>query len=219
MRTHLAGDSTVAPGPLDGSGVAGWGAALHEHVDEEVHNAAIGGATTASFRADGRWQQILDAVVPGDVVVIQFGHNDQKQPEELAAAGGYTDNLRRFVIEARDGGATAVLATSVERRLFAGGVLRHSHGPYPAAVRALGRELAVPVLELTGYTRWLYTWLGEDGSRALFGHTHPETGAHDDTHTGAHGARTIAAFVAEQLRAVRGLDDELVALGAPVATA
>lgn len=219
MTIHLAGDSTVAPGPLDGSGVAGWGAALHERVDEEVHNEAIGGATTASFREEGRWQRVLDGLAPGDVVVIQFGHNDQKQPHALAAAGGYTDNLRRFVVEVVDGGGAPVLATSVERRLFVDGALRHSHGPYPAAVRALGRELAVPVLELTGFTRWLYTWLGEDGSRALFGHAHPETGAHDDTHTGAHGARTIAAFVAEQLRAIRGLDDGHVALGAPAATA
>ncbi len=215
VTIHLAGDSTVAPGPLDDSGVAGWGAALHEHVTERVHNQAIGGATTASFRAEGRWQAILDAVEPGDLVVVQFGHNDQKEPETLAAEGGYTANLRTFVEEARAAGAEPVLATSVERRLFTDdGELRHSHGPYPAAVRALGAAAGVPVIELTGFTRWLYLWLGEEGSWRLFGHAHPETGAPDNTHFGTDGARTVAAFVAQQLRVVRGLDDRTQPLGA-----
>lgn len=215
LTIHLAGDSTVAPGPLDGSGVAGWGAALHEFVDDPVHNEAIGGATTASFVAEGRWQRVLDAIVPGDLVVIQFGHNDQKEPETLAADGGYRENLRRFVEQARAAGADPILATSVERRLFTSdGELRHSHGPYPAAVRALGHELDVPVIELTAWSRWLYQWLGEEESWRLFGHSNPETGVPDNTHFGAYGARTVAAFVAESLRAIRHLDDDHEPLGA-----
>lgn len=215
ITIHLAGDSTVAPGPLDDTGVAGWGAALHEHVEEPVHNEAIGGATSASFLAEGRWQRVLDAVQPGDVVVIQFGHNDQKEPETLAADGGYTANLRRFVEESRAAGGSPVLGTSVERRLFTDdGDLRLSHGPYPAAVRRLGGELDVPVIELTGFTRWLYQWMGVEDSWRLFGHAHPETGEPDNTHFGAFGARTVAAFVAQQLRVVRALDDHSEPLGA-----
>lgn len=214
VTIHLAGDSTVAPGPLDDSGVAGWGAALHLFVEESVHNQAIGGATTASFRAEGRWQAVLDHLEPGDYVIIQFGHNDQKQAE-LAAHDGYSANLRRFVEEAREGGGDPVLATSVERRLFtADGELRLSHGPYPAAVRALGAELDVPVIDLLAFTRWLYTWMGEQDSWRLFGHAHPETGQPDNSHFGAFGARTVAAFVAQQLRAIRGLDDGGEPLGA-----
>lgn len=215
MTIHLAGDSTVAPGPLDDTGVAGWGAALHLYVDEPVHNEAIGGATTASFREEGRWQRVLDAIEPGDVVVIQFGHNDQKEPDTLAARGDYTANLRAFVDEARAAGGVPVLGTSVERRLFTDdGDLRLSHGPYPAAVRALGDELDAPIIELTAFTRWLYLWLGQEESWQLFGHSHPETGAPDNTHFGAHGAATVAAFVAQQLRAIRGLDDDSEPLGA-----
>lgn len=216
IRTiHLAGDSTVAPGPLDDSGVAGWGAALHEFVEESVHNEAIGGATTASFVAEGRWQRVLDAIEPGDVVVIQFGHNDQKEPDTLAADGGYSQNLRTFVAQVRDAGGVPVLATSLERRLFTDdGALRHSHGPYPAAVRAVGHELDVPVIEMTSWSRWLYQWLGVEESWRLFGHANPETGAPDNTHLGAFGARTVAAFVAESLRAIRGVDDATEPLGA-----
>lgn len=214
ITIHLAGDSTVAPGPLDDSGVAGWGAALHLFVEEPVHNEAIGGATTASFRAEGRWRDVLDQTRPGDVVVIQFGHNDQKDPDALAATGGYSDNLRAFVHEVRAVGGMPVLGTSVERRLFTDdGDLRLSHGPYPAAVRALGAELNVPVIELLGFTRWLYAWMGQQDSWRLFGHTNPDGGAQDNTHFGAFGAKTVAAFVAQQLRVIRGLDNHSEPLG------
>src|SRR5690625_3499476 len=118
MTIHLAGDSTVAPGPLDGSGVIGWGGVFDEYVTDEVANRAIGGATTDSFVAEGRWQATLDGVAPGDHVLIQFGHNDQKR-DELAAEGRYSENLATFVAQVRGRGGLPVLATSVERRLFA----------------------------------------------------------------------------------------------------
>lgn len=212
---HLAGDSTVAPGPLDGSGVAGWGAALHLYVDDEVHNEAIGGATTASFRAEGRWQRVLDAIAPGDPVVIQFGRNDQKDPENLAADGGYHQNLATFVGEVRERGGEPVLVSSVERRLFTdGGALRASHGRYPRIVRDMSRQMELALVDLTAFTRWLYLWLGREESWRLFGHAHPETGEPDNTHFGAEGARVVASYVAERLRAIRGVDDDAEPLGA-----
>lgn len=210
MRILLAGDSTVAPGPLDDSGVAGWGAALHEYVDIPIQNRAIGGATTASFIAEGRWQATLDAIEPGDLVLIQFGHNDQKEAA-LDAEGGYRANLRDFVGAVRERGARPVLLTSVERCRFEGDRLLVSHGPYPRAVRRLAHELDVPLIDLTVFTRWLYQDLGPKESLRLFGHRNPDDGSLDRTHFGAAGARTVAAYVAEELRAIRGLDDD----GAP----
>lgn len=210
---HLAGDSTVAPGPLDGSGVIGWGGVLHEFVTRPVANRAFGGATTATFLETGRWAETLAAIRPGDDVVIQFGHNDQKDPE-LAADGAYTDNLTRFVTDVRDRGGRPILGTSVERCLFTDdGELRVSHGPYPRAVRRLGRALDVPVIDLTAFTRWLYPWLGPERCRELFPHPHPENGNPDTTHFGLAGARAVAGFVAQQLRALDGLDDDHLPLG------
>ncbi|WP_123739093.1 rhamnogalacturonan acetylesterase [Salana multivorans] len=210
---HLAGDSTVAPGPLDDTGVAGWGAALHEYVDLPVANRAIGGATTASFVADGRWRATLDAIEPGDLVLIQFGHNDQKE-ESLDAEGGYRANLARFVAQVGDRGGRPVLLTSVERCLFTdAGELRVSHGPYPRAVRRLARDADVPLIDLTVFTRWLYQHLGPAGSERLFGHRNPDDGSPDHTHFGAAGARTVAAYVAQEFRAILGLDDDVAPLG------
>ncbi len=216
MTIHLAGDSTVAPGPLDGTGVIGWGGVFDEFVTDEVTNRAIGGATTDSFVAEGRWQATLDAIAAEDTVIIQFGHNDQKQPE-LAADGRYAENLATFVAQVRERGGQPVLATSVERRLFADdGALRVSHGPYPRAVRRLGERLDVPVIDLTAFTRWLYVWLGQDGSAELFPHAKPDQDlpeGRDNTHFGLAGARAVAAFVAQSLRAIRGQDDDHEPLG------
>lgn len=217
MVIHLAGDSTVAPGPLDGSGVIGWGGVFSEFVEEPVANRAIGGATTDSFVAEGRWQATLDALAEGELVLIQFGHNDQKLPE-LAAEGGYRENLDRFVAQVRARGGRPVLATSVERRLLdADGVLRVSHGPYPGVVRRLGRELDVPVIDLTAFTRWLYIYLGAAGSAELFPHAKPEQElpeGRDNTHFGLAGARAVAGFVAQSLCAIQGQGDRDEPLGA-----
>lgn len=203
---YLAGDSTVANCAPEEHPMSGWGAHLHEFVDEPVHNFAVGGATTESFRADGHWGRLIELVRPGDRVVIQFGHNDQKLPELLAADGGYTERLRAFVDEVRAAQAHPVLCTSVERRWFDGHRLRPSHGHYPATVRQLGARHDVPVIDLTVFTSWLYEDLGPERSAELF------TPA-DNTHFHERGARQVAAYVARALRAVRGLDDNAVPLG------
>src|SRR5699024_12574235 len=87
-------------------------------VSSAVATRSIGRGTTASFVAEGRWQATLDAIAPGDHVLIQFGHNDQKR-DELAADGRYSENLATFVAQVRERSGQPVLATSVERRLFA----------------------------------------------------------------------------------------------------
>lgn len=214
MTIHLAGDSTVAPGPLDGSGVIGWGGVLHEFVDDPVANRAFGGATTATFIDSGSWAQTVAAIAPGDFVLIQFGHNDQKE-EALDAEGGYTANLASFIADVRARGGLPVLLTSPERCLFTeDGALRVSHGPYPRAVRRLAHDQDVPLIDLTIFTRWLYVWRGQDTAMAeFFPHANPATGNPDTTHFGLAGARTLAAFVAESLRAIRGLDDHHTPVG------
>jgi lysophospholipase L1-like esterase len=213
-RIHLAGDSTVAPGPLDGSGPIGWGGVLHEFVDETVVNRSFGGATTSTFQTEGRWRATRDDLRPGDWVLLQFGHNDQKDAE-LRADGGYRANLERFISDTRARKAHPVLVTSLERRIFddGDGALVYSHGPYPGAVRALGRDIVVPVIDLTSFSRWLYTWLGPARSLDLFPFLHAQSGRADTTHFGITGARLFASYVAESLRAIRGLDDAHEALG------
>jgi lysophospholipase L1-like esterase len=216
----LAGDSTVAKCPPQEHPMSGWGPYLARHLEDGavVRNFARGGATTASFRAEGLWDALLQATQPGDWVLIQFGHNDQKVPE-LQSAGGYRDNLQEFVHDVRLRGAAPVLCTSVERRAFENGRPRPSHGAYPQAVRRLGSQLGVPVIDLSTFTGWLYEHLGPLGSRRLFTHLEPgehpnwPDGVEDNTHFCTYGAELVATYVARCMRAIRGLDDDRPALG------
>lgn len=218
MTYHLAGDSTVAPRTGE-SPMSGWGHFLGEYVDAPVRNLAFGGATTESFVSSGSWDALISEVGDVDTVVIQFGHNDQKEPGLLDARGGYAARLRRFVSEARERGATAVLCTSCERRWFDGDAITPTHGDYPNAVRDLAVELGTGLIDLNVFTTWLYEDLGDDASRALLSHYAPgETtdwpdGLADDTHFRVEGARKIAAFVARSLRALERRDGDQPARG------
>jgi lysophospholipase L1-like esterase len=219
MTIHLAGDSTVAPAKPEEHPLTGWGEHLAEYVPDEVRDLAIGGATTASFVDEGRWDALLHGVRAGDWVLVQFGHNDQKEPELLAARGGYRRHLESFVDDVLALDATPVLLTSVERRLFDDGRLARSHGAYPQAVRDLASERGVHLIDANAFTRWLYEWLGPDRSRELFVHLEPgeapgwPEGAADDTHFNHEGGRAVARFVARSLDGIRRVGEREPAWG------
>lgn len=217
MKILLAGDSTVADCPTYEYPMSGWGAQLapRTYTWAAVHNFAKGGASTESFRDEGLWDRLLAEAGDGDLVLIQFGHNDQKKPH-LAARTGYAANLRTMVAEVRALGGLPVLCTSVERRHFLAGpssdaALEASLEDYPEVVREIGLELGVPVIDLNAWTRGLYLRLGLDGSKALFCHFEPGTHAYwpggltDNTHFSQHGAALVAEHVARQLQRL-GLD-------------
>ncbi|EDY80636.1 GDSL-like lipase/acylhydrolase domain protein [Verrucomicrobiia bacterium DG1235] len=85
-RLFVAGDSTAAPG--NGETQVGWGAPLADYFDlakVEVLNKARGGRSSRTFITEGHWERMLLEVREGDVVLIQFGHNDggaiNREPE------------------------------------------------------------------------------------------------------------------------------------------
>lgn len=222
-RIVLAGDSTVAPYVATAYPMSGWGAHLGAALTARcalldagaaadgavatplhVIDLAKNGATTESHRTEGLWAAVLDAAAPGDLVLLQFGHNDQKH-EHLAAWEGYTENLSRMIAEVRELGAHPVLCTPVARRHYAGGKLLRTHGEHPTAVLALSETFDVPLLELQTHTRALITALGEEPSRQLFtqlpagaSELYPE-GIEDNTHFSIDGAIAVAEIVAELL--------------------
>ena len=141
---HLMGDSTMAEKDLPKAGAErGWGMMFPNFLDDQVKvvNYAQNGRSTKSFIDMGLWQQVYDAVQPGDYVFIEFGHNDAKEndPARYAAPwGAYQDNLRTFVDGVREKGGTPVLLTPIARRWFKDGKLdRNCHTDYPAAMKLL----------------------------------------------------------------------------------
>jgi lysophospholipase L1-like esterase len=150
VRIILVGDSTVAPGN-------GWGPGFCADVVSEVTciNSAKNGRSTSSYRAEGSWGQMMDALKKNSgfrstYVLIQFGHNDQpgKPGRSTDLATEFPQNLRQYVRDVKSAGAQPVLITSLTRRSFQNGKLEDSLGPWAAATKKVAREEGIPVLDL-----------------------------------------------------------------------
>lgn len=193
------GDSMVADHPTEPTG--SWAQFLPAMLDDQlaVANYAESGATLKSFLADLRLDKALSLMKPGDVLMIQFGHNDQKTnwPQTYAEAGTtYRAYLAAYIAEARRRGATPVLVTSPERRNFdAQGHIVPSLGDYPKVMRDLAQAQKVPLVDLNRASITLYEALGPQRAPAMFNDE-----GRDKTHYDNWGAWMAARIVADQLR-------------------
>jgi lysophospholipase L1-like esterase len=85
----------------------GWGQVFPQFFNENVtiDNRAVNGRSTRSFINEGRWDSINKYLKKGDYVLIQFGHNDQKENDPKRYTNphtAYRRNLIRFVTEAKE---------------------------------------------------------------------------------------------------------------------
>ena len=192
---YLAGDSTVTDQRDEPA--ASWGQMLTRFFGPTVAvaNHAESGETLKSFIAELRLDKTLSRMKPGDWLLIQFGHNDQKQqwPQTYAdSATTYRAYLKAYIAEARLRGATPILVTSPERRNFdTAGRIVPSLAGYPEAVRAVAREERVPLIDLTPMTIAFYEALGRQRAALAF-----NDGGRDKTHHNNYGAYELARMVA-----------------------
>ena len=120
----VIGDSTAAQkDTTGGKQERGWGMMLQQCFDADyivVDNHAVNGRSSKSFIDEGRWDKVLAKIKPGDYVIIQFGHNDEKpQPARHTEPGSTFDyNLAKYVRETREHGGIPVLMNPVARRNF-----------------------------------------------------------------------------------------------------
>ncbi|MFD9306779.1 rhamnogalacturonan acetylesterase [Streptomyces sp. NPDC060048] len=205
---YIAGDSTAAQKYAGAAPETGWGMALpfFLHKDVTVANHAVNGRSTKSFIDEGRLTAVLELIRPGDVLLVQFGHNDQKATDPARYTEpwtSYQDNLCRYVDGARERGALPVLATSVERRRFdAAGTALRTHGEYPAAMRQVAREEGVGLLDIEEQSLALWQRLGPQTTKTYFNWTATEQ---DNTHFNPPGAIAVARLVASGLLRTRAL--------------
>ncbi|WP_197287569.1 rhamnogalacturonan acetylesterase [Streptomyces apocyni] len=225
MRTlFIAGDSTAAQKYAPAEPETGWGMALPFFLHArgprrlEVSNHAVNGRSSKSFLDEGRFTPILDAISPGDLLLVQFGHNDAKSadPDRFTDPWtSYQDHLRQYLDGARARGARPVLLTSVERRRFdADGNARETHGDYPAAMRALAEREGVALVDVQALSLALWQKLGVEETKRYFNWTESEQ---DNTHFNPPGAIAVARMVVAELveqrvlapADVRRLNDEI----------
>ena len=215
---YVAGDSTAATYATADVPRAGWGQALPVFLRPEIAvvNGALSGASSKSFADLGRLDLILAAIRPGDVLLVSFGHNDEKADDPARYTtpyGTFQDYLRRYLDGARARRAHPVLVTPVERRRFtADGVAYLSHGEYPDAMRALATETDTPLIDLTALSFALWGQLGPDATKEYFLWLDPgespnyPAGVSDNTHFQAHGAIEVARLVARHGCTLPGRD-------------
>ena len=198
-RLFLLGDSTVTD--QRDEPLASWGQMLPRFFGPRIAIANYGesGETLKSFLAELRLDKALSEIRPGDWVFIQFGHNDEKSqwPQTyVAAETTYRSYLRTYIAEIRRLGAIPVLVTSPQRRVFdAQGHIQNTHGAYPDAVRAVGAEEGVPVIDLGGMSTVLYEALGVERAPLAFG-----GGAREITHHNDYGGYELARCVVHAIQ-------------------
>ena len=215
-KIWICGDSTAASYGPELSPLMGWGQALAEMLpDTEIRNEAMAGRSTKTFLAEGRLDRLDGQVVPGDLMLIQFGHNDEgdKPERHTEPWTEFKPNLEVFLRFARERGARPVLLTPICIRTWRDGVLQESHGEYLRAMWAAAEEGKVPLIDLYGESRRIVAAAGEEGSRALYigerqDPSHPENRIVDDTHTRRAGAEAFAARVLTGLKTLGLLEED-----------
>lgn len=209
MTIYICGDSTAASYKPEEAPITGWGQVLNEFVPGiRVENRAMGGRSTKSFISEGRLQKIETEIHPGDLMLIQFSHNDESDLvwRHTDPWTSFYHNLEIYVDTSLLHGAKPVLMTPICRRMWRDGKLLESHGDYPDAVRVLAAQRNVPLIDM--YEKSLaYVWeLGDEKSKKLYLHLEKGVyaawpdGNEDDTHTQRAGAEAYARMTAEALK-------------------
>lgn len=201
---YLLGDSTVCD--QMGEPYASWGQMLPRFFKPTiaVANHAESGETVAASNARGRFAKILSLIQPGDVFIVQFGHNDMKEKaNDPDAASKYKAGLIAWANAIKAKGATPIIVTPMNRHTFQDGHVVNSLEEYPQMAREAAAETGSALIDLNAQSKILYEAFGEEGSLHLFEHNADYT-QKDGTHHSPFGAYELAKLIIQGL-----IDDKL----------
>jgi lysophospholipase L1-like esterase len=166
----------------------------------------------------GHWERVLAMLKPGDVVLMQFGHNDSGPLDDAARARGtiagtgeetreidnpitkrhevvhtYGWYLRKFIEDAKAKGATPIVCSPIPRKIWEDGkIVRDKYGKWAADVAA---DAGVGFIDLNEIIARRYEVLGPEKVEPLFGDEH--------THTSRAGAELNADCVVAGLKELK----------------
>jgi lysophospholipase L1-like esterase len=156
------GDSTVKSYTFAEAPMSGWGQVFDGLFDPgkvRVINYSQGGRSFRNAYAEGRLNDLLLAGYPGDIVMIQFGHNDESEDEMRRFGRGaseamYEAMLRHVYLPAvRARGMIPVLVTPMSRvngnqqpgQPYANSFKKRR---FPDLMKRIGTEEGVTVVDL-----------------------------------------------------------------------
>ena len=215
------GDSTVRNGSGDGAnGQWGWGDLTPCYYDAtrvNTVNRALGGRSSRTYLTGGQWAGVLPMVKAGDVVIMQFGHNDGGAVNDTSRARGSLrgigeeteeiDNLlthqhevvhtfgwylRKFIADTRAKGATPIVASLVPRNRWENGTVQRNKRDYAGWAEQVARAEGVAFLDLNELIAKEYDAMGEETVKPFF--------VEDRTHTTLDGAKFSARVVVAGLK-------------------
>lgn len=201
VTIFMIGDSTMANKSLTKENQErGWGQILPIYLTGavKVDNHAVNGRSSKSFIDEGRWDAVMGKIRPGDFVIIQFGHNDEKSNDSTRytiPGSTFDANLRRFVDDTKSKGATPILMNSIVRRNFPapdgtalgetddkqndwktaassqpaeGYILVDTHGDYLKSPRDVAEATSTVFIDMNKITHDLVQTLGPTMSKELY---------------------------------------------------
>ena len=218
---YIIGDSTVRNG--DGTGKSqqwGWGSFIAPYFDTTrmgVQNHAIGGRSSRTFITEGRWERITSKLKKGDIVIMQFGHNDggplddtarargsirgigedssriynpiRKMNETVYSFGGY---MRRYIRETRAVGAIPIVCSPIPRNDWKNGKVVRSPQSYAGWAKSVAEAEGVAFIDLNHIIATRYEAMGPEAVKPFF--------PVDHTHTDKAGAQLNAEIVMAELK-------------------
>jgi lysophospholipase L1-like esterase len=159
---YTLGDSTVKSYTFDEAPMSGWGQVFDKLFDSKkvrVLNYSMGGRSFRNAYAEGRINDLLLAGHVGDVLMIQFGHNDESVDEWRRWGRGSTEAMYEsfitdFYLPAiRARGMVPVFVTPMSRvngnpKPGEAYVNSFNKRRFPDLMKKLGAAHGVPVVDL-----------------------------------------------------------------------
>jgi len=222
---YLVGDSTVRNGRGDGAnGQWGWGEPIVDYFDASkinVVNRALGGRSSRTYITEGRWDELVEMLKPGDFVVFQFGHNDSGPLDDTSRARGtipgigdesreidnpitkrhevvhtYGWYMRKYLADTLAKGATPIVCSPIPRKIWKDGKVVRNAQDYGGWARQVAESQRAGFVDLNEIIARHYDALGEAQVEPLFADPH--------THTSRAGALMNAECVVAGLKTLPG---------------
>lgn len=176
-----------------------------------IENRSIGGRSARSFYDEGKLDQVLEILCPGDYMFVQFAHNDATaiRPNRYIPAKDFPFFIQRYIDACRRRGAQCVLVTPVTMRVLEeDGSNKLCFAEYREQVLKLGEEQNIPVLDLGKRSNDYVNRIGPEASKSLYmwleEGEYPEgayaAGVSDKAHLQEYGAKVYADMVAQMIQ-------------------
>jgi hypothetical protein len=195
-----------------GPDLAGWGQWLPQFFGYGLSVANYGNSgalsecspTTTPCRTDApyysfyddpkMWPAVKPLLKPGDVVLIEFAHNDKNTPQ-----AAYEANINEYIKETKAAGAIPVLATPIPRNNWTNATtmspnqLINDEGVnLPSTIRSIGTADNIPVIDLTAKTLAAFSLKGQAAVAAYY--------SGGDTHLSPTGANIVAGIARDEIK-------------------